>query len=340
MATLAATFAGPPASAAESIPWIDAHTHFVCERTPCGQVADTAVEKMDEAGVRLSVVMSPPRPDSKGLDHAELRGATNRHPGRFVLMGGGDILNPMIVGTPPDQVSPALKQRFATAAEAILAAGVKGFGEMGAHHLSRVSGHPSYWTPPDHSLFLLLADIAGRQGVPIDLHMEPVSEDGAPSPKLFADLNPPTMRENMRAFERLLAHNREAIIVWAHAGRDQTRFWTPALSRELFERHPNLHMSLAVRSKMTPAPFQAMTLDGLLKPAWSKLIEDFPDRFVIGTDRFYAYGRTGGPADTFAQRSADFTEGARVLLAQLSPGVARKVACENAERIYRLGRVC
>lgn len=329
-----------PARTTETIPWIDVHAHLVCERSPCAQVAADALEKMDEAGIRLSIIMSPPRPESKGVDHAELNVAPSRHPGRFALMGGGDILNPLIVGTPPDQVSPDLKKRFATAAETLLAAGVKGFGEIGAHHFSRVSGHPYYWTPPDHPLLLLLADIAGRHGVPIDLHMEPVIVDGAPSPRAFAELNPPTMRENMRAFERLLAHNRQAIVVWAHAGRDQTRFWTPALSRELFERHLNLHMSLAARSKMTPAPFHAMDSEGILKPAWAKLIEDFPDRFMIGTDRFYAYGKSGGPAATFAQRGAEFTDGARALLAQLPSGVARKVACENAERIYRLGRIC
>ena len=53
--------------------------------------------------------------------------------------------------------------------------GALGFGEITALHLSFRRTHPFEETPPDHPLYVLLADIAARLGVPIDIHMEAVS---------------------------------------------------------------------------------------------------------------------------------------------------------------------
>ena len=54
--------------------------------------------------------------------------------------------------------------------------GAAGFGEMAAEHFS--GGTPYQFAPPDHPLFLLLADIAARHDVPIDQHMNAVPRDG------------------------------------------------------------------------------------------------------------------------------------------------------------------
>src|SRR6185295_16655108 len=97
-------------------------------------------------------------------------------------------------------------------------------------------------------------------------------------------------RENLGAFERLLAHNRGAKIVWAHAGSDPVGHWTPALSRELLARHPNLHMSLRMPARPVPdglSPHLAIGSQGQVNPEWVELVRQHPDRFVIGGDQFF-----------------------------------------------------
>ncbi len=76
----------------------------------------------------------------------------------------------MIHATPAGDVDAALRKRFTDRAEAIVAAGAKGFGEFTALHLSMQTWHPFLEVAPDHPLFLLLADIAARHGLPIDIH--------------------------------------------------------------------------------------------------------------------------------------------------------------------------
>ena len=134
--------------------------------------------------------------------------------------------------------------------------------------------------------------------------------------------NPERLKENISGFERLLAHNREARIVWAHGGWDLTGERTVALMRSLLERHPNLHMSIKLDPR-GPQGTSPLTPDGMLRAEWLALLRAFPDRFVIGSDQFFEEG---------AERLAL----ARKLVDALPSDVARRVASENARRIYRL----
>jgi hypothetical protein len=93
-----------------------------------------------------------------------------------------------------------------------------------------------------------------RAGIP----MEALPQD-SPPPPFLASFNPARLPANIAAFERLLEHNRQAIIVWAHAGWDDpTGERTVPLMRALLAKHANLSMSiklggahLAVRSRWT-----------------------------------------------------------------------------------------
>jgi len=81
--------------------------------------------------------------------------------------------------------------------------GAAGFGEMAAEHFS--GGTPYQFAPPDHPLFLLLADIAARHDVPIDQHMNAVPRAMALPLDLSSPFNHSQLHENTSAFERLLA---------------------------------------------------------------------------------------------------------------------------------------
>src|SRR5207248_7902490 len=109
-----------------------------------------------------------------------------------------------------------VQNKFRQRAEEMLRQGATGFGEMTAEHFDGAT--PYQYAPPDHPLFLLLADVAAQHSVPISLHMEAVVRNMPLPSGLKSPPNPPQLHENITAFERLLNHNRRAIIVWAHAG--------------------------------------------------------------------------------------------------------------------------
>ncbi len=143
--------------------------------------------------------------------------------------------------------------------------------------------------------------------------------------------NPDRVGENIAAFERLLAHNRDAKIVWVHLGIDSTGQRTVALMRRLLMTHPNLYVSITgaqARTRLNRLFVAGVGLD----PAWRKLIVEYPDRFMIGSDQFFQ-------SDRPARRWPPFIEPAIRIVrtpGALPPEVARKVAFENAQRVFGL----
>ena len=218
---------------------------------------------------------------------------------------------------------PQVREKFKARAEELLRLGVSGFGEMAAEHF--VGATPYEYAPPDHPLFLLLADIAAEHGVPIDIHMEAVPKAMAlPSP-LTSPPNAAELHENIAGFERLLAHNRRAKIIWAHAGTDNTGFRTPDVSRRLLRTHPNLYMEI----KYDPRAIgrNPVMINGVVTPEWLKVFQEFPDRFLIGSDQ--RYPEAGQPIRW---------PSVVTILNQLPPGVRKKIATDNAQRVFALAR--
>lgn len=318
--------------------WIDVHFHIVGDKGEQGgfeQAAKRALEIMDENGMDKIVVMSPPRP-FQGFDIEELISIQKRYAPRIAVMGGGGTLNPIIQKHGHSkEVSPELKKRFEAIAEKVISSGAKGFGEITAHHVSLNPGHGYESVPADHPLLLLLADIAGRHNVPIDLHFDPIPEDVDTPSELTSPKNPSILKENTSGLERLLSHNRKAKIVWAHAGSDPVGFYTPKLVRALLKKHPNLYCSIRTtfkRNNPMRHPRRGINDD------WIDVLKEFPDRFVMGTDSFVltpGYTGPSGPRkferSTWIQR-----EGANEVLSYLDRDLARKIGYENAIRIYNL----
>jgi predicted TIM-barrel fold metal-dependent hydrolase len=139
--------------------------------------------------------------------------------------------------------------------------------------------------------------------------------------------NPPQLHANIAAFERLLAHNPRAKIVWAHQGWDNTGYRTPELSRRLLQAHPNLYLELKI-DPLGPGLNSPLSggATGVLKPEWRRLFEAFPDRFVIGSDQHFPMPDNG------PQRWQAIV----TLFNQLSPDLRRSIGTENATRIFNL----
>lgn len=113
------------------------------------------------------------------------------------------------------------------------------------------------------------------------------------------------------AIELIFATNADALVLWAHSG-----FESPQTIALLLGKYPNLWADLAFR--------QDHELDGMVESDWQTLFEQFPDRFVLGTDtytpeRWY-----------YVVEQADWS---RTWLDTLPRELADKIAFGNAERL-------
>lgn len=306
--------------------YIDTHAHLDDVK-----IAGAAISEMNRYNIGKMLLMPTPaamdRYNTSDLEAAAA--ATRRHPQRFAFLGGGGTLNAMIHQN-AGNLNPGEKlvSRFEKRAADIIGMGAVGFGEMAALHLSLKSNHPYIEAPPDHPLFLKLADLAAYYGVPIDLHMEAVAVETRLDGELAQPPNPPVQTPDIEAFERLLRHNPKAIIIWSHIGWDNTGQRTVELTRTLLQRHPNLYMNFKLRRDGVP---ESKPLAGgrTIRPEWLTLIREFPDRFTIGSDsKFIRVAEREGRKDDI--------KGVMALLAALPEDLARKVGYENARNIFRL----
>jgi predicted TIM-barrel fold metal-dependent hydrolase len=324
-AWIASSAPPPPADAVPAVsPYIDAHTHFD-ENDPEGSVRALIQALPTENMVRAYFLIMPDAASPRGAQNAAgILSAAKRYPGKVGVLAGGETLNPMIQqSVRSGDAGQAIQREFRQRAEELLRMGAAGFGEMAAEHFAGAT--PYQFAPPDHPLFLLLADIAAQHDVPIDLHMEAVPQTMPLPPELKSPPNPPQLHENVSAFERLLAHNPRAKIIWAHLGSDGTGYRTPDLCRRLLQRHSNLYMEIKLDPK---APGKNYLLAGeKIKPDWLQLFEDFPDRFIIGSDQHYPL-----------LKGQERWETVVLLFNQLPPALRKRVGTENVAHIYGAGR--
>jgi len=333
-----------PAPPAATIgPVVDVHVHLLAA-TPreYQEAAKEAVAVMDRFGIQKMIVMPPPKdgviiPDT---DYEALLPAIQNYPARFAFLGGGGRLNAMIQQTPwQTPIGEDVRRKFEQEAEEVLRQGAIGFGEIAIHHLSNGPGHPYESVPGDHPLLLLLADIAARHDVPLDVHCDVVTADMLAPAFLTSPLDPTSFRANIDGFERLLAHNPKTRVIWEHCGSDTLGCWTAGLSRRLLEKYPNLYLGLRIGPGPGHYPRNyPLMRDGQMKPEWRKLFQDYPARFMIGSDMFIGPPGFHSPLSIAqaAKQPALTNVGVSTFLGALPAELARKFASENAMTLYKL----
>jgi hypothetical protein len=113
------------------------------------------------------------------------------------------------------------------------------------------------------------------------------------------------------AVERMFKQNPDAYVLWAHSGFDAAD-----KVRSMLQRYKTLWADLAFRNDHAPS--------GTLTPEWKKLLVDYPERFMVGTDTFTP------ERWHYVVEHASFS---RKWLSQLPPEVADNIAFGNAERL-------
>jgi len=284
-----------PREEVEKFPLVDAHSHYGAVRDP---MAEDLIEAMDAAGIKRMVLF-------EASDRGAIRLA-KRFPGRFAPSYQG----PLGIDTRREEMKygkdPEIAQQIAGRYEKVLSAGVyRGLGEIPAYHPRRPMP-----IAPDSPLVLKLLELAGQYGVPINVHCT-AADGGATRMARALRLHPKTT------------------VIWAHGGSRLLEM------SNFLKDHPNLYFDLSTLHP--PWPLRGgrthLAYRGVIDRSWRELLEAYPDRFLVGFD--FGTGFGGVVQSSPLSAACKVGEFFQTVLAQLTPSTARKVAYENAEKLYR-----
>lgn len=284
------------------VPILDAHNHVMPGLDP-----DEMVRELDRHGICRIVLMATGTPFDKraGLTLA----AFDKHPDRVILFVG---LNGIRRFTP----------EILKSIDGLLASGkFRGMGELTLRHYpferEALDGSTvragDYTLAADSPEVLEVFALAEKHGVVLTVHME-------------------TTAETIPAFRRALAKHPKAKVIWAHqtpiktldgAKEEHARKADPKQIAELLDRTPSLYADLSVG-------YETLFLksdDRKLPEAWRTLYESRADRFVVGLDMPFLQG---WKTDGYRLR----LEVLREWLKQIEPGARKKIAHENAEKLF------
>lgn len=301
------------------LPIIDVHGHLNGDMS-----AERLVQLMDLAGVRSMVLMARyyqgARSGGNGSDEQALEFA-RRFPGRFIpFVAGqrGDLGGRnRHVWEGPTQIGDNFLQQAERKSQS---GGYFGLGEFILKHYAYTNfstqGGSDVDLPVNSYLMHRIAEVAVKNSLPVLIHLE-------------------AEPEKVTAMAQLLETKRGTKFVWAHhCGRSSAQ-----QIREFLTRYPNLTCDLggmtATRQggygrywpKQTPWMYLIEDGSGKLFPEVKLFFEEFPHRFLLGTDAAHT------PAlDFYVERINRFRE----LLSQLRPVTAENLAYGNAQRLFGL----
>jgi len=271
--------------------------------------------EMNKAGVSMANLYS---------DASHALEAISQYPGRFITF----------VDTPePPNPSAWLTQgqAFVTSAEAQLKTGkFYGIGETNLR-LSDKKGNvltPDVNVPADTPVWLQLVDLSAQYRVPISFHFVP--EDAVAN----------------AAFERMLSHNKDAILIWAHLGFNSMALNSATLNDYLL-RYPHLYFDTAgIQNMQRPMPLDGSNWarladqsdNGKLRAEWKRFFETWNSRILFGTDA----GGGGDSLERWLNYSSDTADGTapdaighwKSLFSYTDPNTARNIFSANSRELF------
>lgn len=312
----------PQAAPSLRYPVVDNHLHFF-DFTQQSDGFPTLVKAMDEAGVDKAVVFGMPmvkmwpehepiRPDYY-LDsdaRAYYFSATDLLLANELLRQPSTIKDrffPFLGGINP------LDQNAAEYLDIVLKSYPPGFwkgiGEVMSRHDDLTAF--TYGEPPraDHPALMKVYRLAAEKKLPVLIHHN-ISSVVKKTPIYLKEL------------ENALRENPQTRIIWAHAGISR-RVLVPTLVDELrriLSSYPNLSVDI---SWVVYPDYIGKDRDSL--KIWAALLEEFPDRFMIGSDKVAHW-------KGYREEIRKYDP----LLDLLKPETARKVTRENILRIVEV----
>jgi Amidohydrolase len=268
--------------------FVDAHAHLNWD---AGVGLDQLIALYDATGVQGALLFSYP--------WQLVADRRANYPGRVV---------PFLAEAYANALHPDSSYMHPDGLQQLLSAGVvAGLGEVICRHsafqLGASGGYyaePTNNVPADHPSLLEAYRVAGRFGVPVNIHQE----------WFFAD-------ELERAFRAVP----ETTFVWAHAGHGP-----PETARAVLSRNTNVLADLSARTPWIGPGTVLLQPNGTLGPGWAGVLEDYANRFLVGLDLF-------APAHYQLGYVGQLVQYYRGLLGELDPGVAELIGHANAERI-------
>lgn len=169
--------------------------------------------------------------------------------------------------------------------------GFNGADRNAVDHIKRmIHWYPGLWqgigevmTRHDDLTALTYGDVARANNIALNRVFKFAGEHDLPV-WIHSNIGTASKREPQHLFEMELAvraHPRTRFI-WCHAGISR-RIEIPALTKDLaqmLDKYPNLYIDVS-----WVVLEQNLLKDGKPDPSWVKLVEAFPDRFMIGSDK-------------------------------------------------------
>lgn len=281
-----------------NLPIIDVEFHYGL-KIEIGKLIDA----MDRNGVAL-IWLSPPEGQGSELS---LR-MNILYPDRFV---------PTTVGGDGPQWHSSNKSFLEKLAADVRSGKYFFMGEFEARHYPASHNVRNVHMPVDSKAMQAVFELSSETGIVFMLHHE--AED-----VLLPEL------------ERMLSKYPEAKVIWCHVGRNRDpvkwqKFRKADAVREFLQKYPNLFFNF-LASPPGSKYWYTGYVDGImysyhgdsLDSSWKKVIEEFPDRFVLGTDtnppRFENYNRV---IKTYRN----------IILKGVKKDVAEKIAYKNAWKL-------
>ena len=183
---------------------------------------------------------------------------------------------------------------------------IYGIGEVMSRHDDLTA--LTYGEPPhaDHPAFLEIFDLAAEYDIPVLIHHN-ISGVNIEDPIYLKEM------------QNALAHNRDTNIIWAHVGISR-RITVPSLlsvADKMLKENENLYYDI---SWIVFEDY--INKDKVSLRKWANLIEKYPDRFILGTDKV-------GHWDTYPDEVTKYTP----LIELLSDETAAKLTGGNMLRL-------
>ena len=296
-------------------PLVDTHSHLVPMRGNKHAFNDDVLEAIEKAHVARIVLLPPPNEAVFNDPTIKKRREQLRQDshGRVLVMCGSDYLTQWMnraasEGKIPDDVNTRMEQL----SQDLKGGLCSGAGEIGFFHFNKTGHQNVVKLPALYPPLLAIAETTARAGAWLDMHAEPVEPNGTSH-----------REEVFTTISAMFKRAPELRLICSH-----TCLTNPQNARALLTAFPNLMMNLKnFRNPPEWGHLEPITnLDGEIYTDWATLLEEMPDRFMIGMD--FMFGRT--EASSYPRNIKKI----RKMLGSLNRETARRIAFENAERVF------